>query len=78
MRAMVIQPGIAGSASIAELEGPVGEGDVLVDGLAVGICGTDVEIADGAHGTAPSGAKFLVLGHESLGQIGRASCRERV
>jgi glucose 1-dehydrogenase len=69
MRAMVIQPGVAGSASVAELEGPVGEGDVLVDGLAVGICGTDVEIADGVHGTAPPGAEFLVLGHESLGRV---------
>lgn len=69
MRAMVIQPGVAGSASVAELEGPVGEGDVLVDGLAVGICGTDVEIADGAHGTAPPGDEFLVLGHESLGRV---------
>ena len=69
MRAMVIRPGVAGSASVAELEGPVGEGDVLVDGLAVGICGTDVEIAGGAYGTAPPGAEFLVLGHESLGRV---------
>jgi threonine dehydrogenase-like Zn-dependent dehydrogenase len=69
MRAMVIQPGVAGSASVVELEGPVGEGDVVVDGLAVGVCGTDVEIADGAYGTAPPGAEFLVLGHESLGRV---------
>ncbi len=69
MQAMVVQPGRAGSAVVAELDGPVGEGDVLVDGLAVGICGTDVEIADGAYGTAPVGAEFLVLGHESLGRV---------
>lgn len=48
MRAMVVRPGRAGSASVAEIDGPVGEGDVLVDGVAVGICGTDVEIADGS------------------------------
>lgn len=69
MRAMVVQPGRAGSASVAEIDGPVGAGDVLVDGVAVGICGTDVEIADGAYGTAPPGAEFLVLGHESLGRV---------
>ena len=69
MRAMVVQPGRAGSAAVAELEGPVGEGDVVVDGLAVGVCGTDREIADGAYGTAPPGAEFLVLGHESLGRV---------
>ena len=69
MRAMVIQPGVPDSASVAEFEGPVGEGDVLVDGLAVGICGTDVEIAHGASATAPPGADFLVLGHESLGRV---------
>ena len=75
MRAMVIRPGQAGSASVAEIDGPVGDGDVLVDGLAVGICGTDVEIADGSYGTAPPGAEFLVLGHESLGRVVAAPAR---
>ncbi|MDP9441286.1 MAG: alcohol dehydrogenase catalytic domain-containing protein, partial [Actinomycetota bacterium] len=69
MLAMVVAPGRPGSASVAELGGPVGEGDVLVDGLAVGICGTDVEIASGAYGTAPPDADLLVLGHESVGRV---------
>jgi threonine dehydrogenase-like Zn-dependent dehydrogenase len=74
MRAMTVEPGRAGSAAVTEVDGPVGEGDVLVDGLAVGICGTDVEIARGLYGTAPEGSPVLVLGHESLGRV--ASARE--
>ncbi len=69
MRAMTVVPGRPGSAALTEIDGPPGEGDVLVQGLAVGICGTDVEIADGRYGTAPEGAEHLVLGHESLGRI---------
>ena len=72
MRAMTVEPGRAGSAAVTEVDRPVGDGDVLVDGLAVGICGTDVEIADGLYGTAPAGSSLLVLGHESLGQVAEA------
>src|SRR5512138_220360 len=35
----------------------------------VGICGTDREIAAGAHGAPPDGAPYLVLGHEALGEV---------
>ena len=45
------------------------EGSVLVEAVAVGVCGTDVEIAEGKYGWAPPGAKRLVLGHESLGRV---------
>jgi glucose 1-dehydrogenase len=45
------------------------EGPVLVETLAVGVCGTDLEIANGEYGWAPSGRQRLVLGHESLGRI---------
>ena len=69
MKAMTVIPGRAGSAAVTEFDGPVGEGDVLVEGVAVGICGTDVEIAEGRYGTAPAGAERLVLGHESLGRV---------
>ena len=37
--------------------------------LAVGICGTDAEIAGGDYGWAPPGEERLVLGHESLGRV---------
>jgi threonine dehydrogenase-like Zn-dependent dehydrogenase len=69
MRAMAVRPGRAGTATVLEVDGPVGDGDVLVDGLVVGICGTDAEIAAGTHGTAPAGEDHLVIGHESLGRV---------
>ena len=44
-------------------------GSVLVEALAVGVCGTDLEIAGGLYGWAPPGRERLVLGHESLGRV---------
>lgn len=72
MRAMAVRPTHAASAHVATLPGPVGDGDVLVHGLAVGICGTDVEIAEGHYGTGPDGDPILVIGHESLGRVAEA------
>ena len=69
MRAMVVQPKHPGTAAVVDVRGPVGTGDVVVDGLLVGICGTDREIAEGAHGEAPPGETHLVVGHESLGRV---------
>jgi len=66
---MTVEPGRAHGAAVSEVEGPVGDGDVLVEGLAVGICGTDIEIANGHYGSAPPGAQQLVLGHESVGRV---------
>jgi threonine dehydrogenase-like Zn-dependent dehydrogenase len=40
-----------------------------VDAIAVGVCGTDVEIVEGTYGWAPAGHTRLVLGHESLGRV---------
>jgi threonine dehydrogenase-like Zn-dependent dehydrogenase len=40
-----------------------------VEAVAVGVCGTDVEIAEGKYGWAPPGKTRLVLGHESLGRV---------
>ena len=37
--------------------------------LDVGICGTDKEIASFQYGTPPDGSEYLVIGHESLGEI---------
>jgi threonine dehydrogenase-like Zn-dependent dehydrogenase len=44
-------------------------GSVLVETVAVGVCGTDVEIVEGKYGWAPRGRPRLVLGHESLGRV---------
>ncbi|MDQ3849335.1 MAG: glucose 1-dehydrogenase [Actinomycetota bacterium] len=69
MQALTVRPGEAGSGRLDELSEPPGEGDLLVDGLALGICGTDREILSGEYGQAPEGGERLVLGHESLGRV---------
>lgn len=37
--------------------------------LEVGICGTDKEIVSFEYGTPPEGEHYLILGHESLGEV---------
>ena len=70
MRALTVIPGSPGSAAVRDVPDPApGEADLLVDGLAVGVCGTDREIAAGEYGWAPPGQEPLVLGHESLGRV---------
>lgn len=51
---------------------PDSDGPVLVDTLAVGVCGTDIEIVSGEYGEAPPGEQHLVIGHESLGRVADA------
>jgi threonine dehydrogenase-like Zn-dependent dehydrogenase len=70
VRALTVLPGIAGSAAVTELEDPpLADGPVLVDTMAIGVCGTDLEICKGDYGTAPVGSDRLVIGHESLGRV---------
>lgn len=70
MRALTARPGQADSLDLVELPDPLaGPGELLVDGLAVGVCGTDREIAGGDYGQAPIGEEHLVIGHESLGRV---------
>lgn len=70
MRALTVQPGVAGSARLEEVPEPGPEGGaLLVQGLALGVCGTDREIVEGAYGEAPEGGGRLILGHESLGRV---------
>jgi glucose 1-dehydrogenase len=70
MRAMTVIPGQPDSAELTELPDPQpGEGELLVEPLYLGVCGTDREILDGAHGEPPPGHERLVLGHELLGRV---------
>ena len=70
MKAITVRPGQADSGELREMpEPPPEEGAVLVQALALGVCGTDREILDGAYGEAPPGSDRLVLGHESLGRV---------
>ena len=69
MRAMTVIPGQPGSAEVTELPDPEPkEGELLVEPLYLGVCGTDQEIVEGGHGEPPPGHERLVLGHELLGR----------
>jgi threonine dehydrogenase-like Zn-dependent dehydrogenase len=73
MRAITVIPGDPGSAELTELPEPErGEGELLIEPLYLGVCGTDREILDGAHGEPPPGHERLVLGHELLGRVREA------
>src|SRR3954454_16746147 len=73
MRAITVKPGEAGSVAVTEVHDPEpGERDLLVEAIALGICGTDREIVAGEYGEAPPGHERLILGHESLGRVVQA------
>lgn len=71
MRAVTVSPRVPGSLRLVEdwPEPAAEEGAILVEALAVGVCGSDQEIVAGHYGEAPSGQERLVIGHESLGRV---------
>lgn len=70
MKACTVKPGDIDSAQVEEIpDPPDSDGAVLVEGLYVGICGTDVEISVDGYGKPPPGHERLVLFHESLGRV---------
>jgi len=74
MRAITVIPGRQGSVAITDApEPPPGDGPVLVETRAIGICGTDLEIINGDYGWAPPGQERLIIGHESLGRVAEAA-----
>jgi len=74
MRAVTVVPGQQGSLALADVpEPPLGDGPVLVQTQAIGICGTDLEIINGDYGWAPPGEERLIIGHESLGRVAEAA-----
>lgn len=73
MHAITVRPAVAGSLQVRDAPDPVrGETELLVDGLAAGVCGTDREIVAGEYGWAPPREDRLILGHESLGRVREA------
>jgi glucose 1-dehydrogenase len=80
MKAITVQPGLAGSVRYEDVPEPdERSGSVIVEAIAVGICGTDVEITSGAYGWSPPNKDRLILGHESLGRVidpGHSSLQE--
>jgi threonine dehydrogenase-like Zn-dependent dehydrogenase len=74
MRAIAVHPGIPNSIHLQEVPEPsldqIPEGrGVLVKVLRVGVDGTDKEINAAEYGAAPPGDDYLVIGHESFGQV---------
>lgn len=73
MKALTVQPGSASTVRLDDVpEAPQQDGPVVVETLAVGVCGTDIEITSGAYGWAPPGKDRIVLGHESIGVVKEA------
>src|SRR2546426_733394 len=74
MKAIAVTPGIPNTVHLTELAVPkvseVSNGrGVLVRVLRVGVDGTDKEINEAEYGAAPDGYDFLIVGHESFGQV---------
>jgi threonine dehydrogenase-like Zn-dependent dehydrogenase len=70
VKALTVVPLKADSGELTDMpEPPESDGPVLVETIAIGVCGTDLEICSGAYGWAPLGEQRLVLGHESLGRV---------
>jgi threonine dehydrogenase-like Zn-dependent dehydrogenase len=74
VKAITLAPGIANSAQLEDIEAPsVMDGSLLAKTIAVGVCGTDLEILGGEYGSAPLGRR-MVLGHEALAEV--VDCRK--
>ncbi len=82
MKAVAVTPGKPNSVHLRDIAEPkltdqphphvckVPEGrGVLVKVLQVGVDATDREINEAQYGNAPPGGDFLVIGHESFGQV---------
>lgn len=73
MRALTIRPGEANSLRLEDIHEPVpANNELLVETIAIGICGTDRDIKAGRYGVVPPGQTRLTIGHESLGRVLRA------
>ena len=70
MQALTVLPGSPDSARLDAFDAPCGDPTGLtLESLAVGVCGTDLEILAGQYGTPPPGRERLVLGHECLARV---------
>jgi threonine dehydrogenase-like Zn-dependent dehydrogenase len=70
MKAIAVYPGDRRFGVIDHPEPTVGSAtEVKLRMLDVGICGTDKEIVTFEYGTPPEGSAYLIIGHESLGEV---------
>ena len=71
MKAITLEPHNPGSARLEEVPEPdLQDGSVLVEAIAVGVCGTDVEMVEGKYGWAPPGRTRLVLEMDEPWRVG--------
>jgi threonine dehydrogenase-like Zn-dependent dehydrogenase len=78
VKAILLDPGSPDSLRLEEIAEPDPQpGDLLVEVLTVGICGTDHEIIEGNLGYPPPGKGRLVLGHEALTRVVDAGSSSR-
>lgn len=76
MLALTLVPGVRDTLELGHIDEPEPRpGDLVAEVLALGICGTDREIAQGDYGSAPAGSERLVLGHEALCRVTQAPPR---
>ncbi|MDX1953348.1 MAG: glucose 1-dehydrogenase [Verrucomicrobiota bacterium] len=70
MRAVGVMPGRR-EVTLVEHTNPIitRPNEVKVKALEVGVCGTDKEICTFVYGSPPPGFEYLVIGHESLGEV---------
>ncbi|QFZ23716.1 glucose 1-dehydrogenase [Saccharothrix syringae] len=69
MRAAEVVPGRPDASRVVDREVAERPGELLVEGLLAGVCGTDVEIVRDGFGTVPPGRDAIVPFHESLGRV---------
>src|SRR5215468_3694705 len=74
VKAVAVIPGKANTIHLREVPKPKvedvpGGRGVLIKILRVGVDGTDKEINAAEYGAAPAGDDYLILGHESFGQV---------
>lgn len=70
MKAIAVTPATKTIALIDQSEpSVVRPTDVKLRMLEAGVCGTDKEICAFEYGTPPLGSDYLVIGHESLGEV---------
>ncbi|WP_367134289.1 alcohol dehydrogenase catalytic domain-containing protein [Saccharothrix sp. HUAS TT1] len=69
MRAAEVVPGDPSASRVVDREVVEAPGELVVQGLVAGLCGTDLEIIRDGFGSLPPGRDHIVPFHESLGRV---------
>lgn len=70
MKAIAVTPLMKDSYRLIKTDKPIiNEDEVLVKVIQAGVCRTDLEIIRGLYGEAPLSYNYLIMGHESIGEV---------